>query len=88
VAARIVPSTIEFMTKHPSSAANRRPRGFLRRWRLLLIEVDGNQESVLAEAEKIRKIVLEHNALMRLTQNPAEADRLGAAARYPRRRTT
>jgi glycolate oxidase len=84
VAARIVPSTIEFMDKASIKCSEQAspmglPEGV---GGLLLIEVDGSQESVLAEAEKIKKIVLEHNALRcDLTQDPAEADRLWGARR-------
>jgi len=84
VAARIVPSTIEFMDKASIRCSEQAspmglPEGV---GGLLLIEVDGSQESVLAEAEKIKKIVLEHNALRcDLTQDLAEADRLWGARR-------
>ena len=84
VAARIVPSTIEFMDKASIRCSEQAspmglPEGV---GGLLLIEVDGSQESVLTQAEKIKKIVLEHNALRcDLTQDPAEADRLWGARR-------
>jgi glycolate oxidase len=84
VAARIVPSTIEFMDKASIRCSEQAspmglPEGV---GGLLLIEVDGSQESVLAEAEKIKKIVLGHNALRcDLTQDLAEADRLWGARR-------
>ena len=84
VAARIVPSTIEFMDKASIRCSEQAspmglPEGV---GGLLLIEVDGSQESVLAQAEKIKKIVIEHNALRcDLTQDPAEADRLWEARR-------
>jgi glycolate oxidase len=84
VAARIVPSTIEFMDKTSIKCSEQAspmglPEGV---GGLLLIEVDGSQESVVAQAEKIKKIVLEHNALRcDLTQDPAEADRLWGARR-------
>jgi glycolate oxidase len=84
VAARIVPSTIEFMDKASIKCSEQAspmglPEGV---GGLLLIEVDGSQESVLAEAEKIKKIVLGHNALRcDLTQDLAEADRLWGARR-------
>jgi len=84
VAARVVPSTIEFMDKASIKCSEQAsPMGIPEEvGGLLLIEVDGIQESVMAEAEKIRKIVLAHNALRcDLTQNPAEADRLWAARR-------
>jgi glycolate oxidase len=49
---------------------------------LLIIEVDGDQASVMAQAERIRKIVLQHNAIRcDLTQDPKEADKLWQARR-------
>jgi glycolate oxidase len=84
IAARIVPSTIEFMDKASvkcSEQAN--PMGFPPGvGGLLLIEVDGNQASVMDQAEKIKKIVLEHKAIRcDVTQDPVESDRLWAARR-------
>lgn len=84
IAARIVPSTIEFMDRASvkcSEQAN--PMGFPPGvGGLLLIEVDGNQASVMDQAEKIKKIVLEHKAIRcDVTQDPVESDRLWAARR-------
>jgi len=84
IAAKIVPSTIEFMDKASikcSEQANPMglPEGI---GGLLLIEVDGDKESIKIQAEKIRKIILEKNAIRcDLTEDPKEADRLWQARR-------
>jgi glycolate oxidase len=49
---------------------------------LLIIEVDGNKESVRSQAEKIEAIVHGHGAMRcDLTEDPVEADRLWQARR-------
>ena len=84
IAARIVPSTIEFMDKASikcSEQANPMglPEGL---GGLLLIEVDGDKESIQSQAEKVRKIILEKNAVQcTMTQDPKEADTLWKARR-------
>ena len=84
VAARIVPSTIEFMDKSSIMCSEKAspmglPPGV---GGLLLIEVDGGRESVLSQAEKIRAIVEGHHAIRcDLTEDPEEADRLWQARR-------
>jgi len=84
IAAKIVPSTIEFMDKASikcSEQANPMglPEGI---GGLLLIEVDGDKESIRIQAEKIKKIVLEKKAIKcELTEDPKEADRLWQARR-------
>jgi glycolate oxidase len=84
VAARIVPSTIEFLDKASIKCSEQAsPMGLPPDvGGLLIIEVDGNQPSVVSQAEKIRKIVMDHNAIRcDLTQDPKEADRLWQARR-------
>ncbi len=84
VAARIVPSTMEFMDNASIRCSEKAsPMGIPEEVDgLLIIEVDGDQASVMAQAERIRKIVLEHDALRcDLTQDPKEADKLWQARR-------
>lgn len=84
IAARIVPSAIEFMDKASikcSEQAN--PMGFPEGLGgLLLIEVDGDNESIQSQAKKVQKIILEKNAVRcTVTQDPKEADTLWKARR-------
>jgi glycolate oxidase len=84
IAARIVPSTIEFMDRASircSEQAN--PMGIPENIHgLLLIEIDGEKESLSRQAEKIRKIILEHGAAeCKVTDDPKEADKLWQARR-------
>jgi glycolate oxidase len=84
IAARIVPSTIEFMDRASircSEQAN--PMGIAENIHgLLLIEIDGEKESLSRQAEKIRKIVFEHRAAeCNVTEDPKEADKLWQARR-------
>jgi glycolate oxidase len=84
IAARIVPSTMEFMDRASVWCAEKAsPMGVPEdTGGLLLIEVDGNQASVMAQAEKVKKIVTEHNAIRcDVTQDPAESDKLWQARR-------
>lgn len=84
IAARIVPSTMEFMDRASVWCAEKAsPMGVPQETGgLLLIEVDGNQQSVMAQAENVKKIVLEHNAIRcDVTQDPAESDKLWQARR-------
>jgi glycolate oxidase len=84
IAARIVPSTIEFMDKSSIICSEKAspmglPDGV---GGLLIIEIDGNKESVLTQAEKVRTIVETHNSMRcDLTQDPVESDRLWQARR-------
>jgi glycolate oxidase len=84
VAAKIVPSTIEFMDKASIVCSEKAspmglPPGV---GGLLLIEVDGVRESVLSQAEKVRAIVEGHRAIRcDLTEDPVESDRLWQARR-------
>ena len=84
VAAKIVPSTIEFMDRASircSEQAN--PMGISEDIEgLLLIEIDGNTDSIESLAEKIKTVLIAHNAAeVTLTQDPSEADKLWQARR-------
>ena len=84
IAARVVPSTIEFMDRASircSEQAN--PMGLPEDvGGLLLIEVDGDEQSIVPQAEKVKKIMLDHRAVdCRLTRDPKEADKLWQARR-------
>lgn len=84
VAAKIVPSTIEFMDRASircSEQAN--PMGIPGDIEgLLLIEIDGNTDSIESLAEKIKTVLIAHNAAeVTLTQDPSEADKLWQARR-------
>jgi glycolate oxidase len=84
IAARIVPSTMEFMDRASikcSEQAN--PMGLPHDiGGLLLIEVDGERESIASQSEKIRSILFEYKAVQcAITQDPKEADRLWQARR-------
>jgi glycolate oxidase len=84
IAARIVPSTIEFMDKASVMCSEQAspmglPEGV---GGLLLIEIDGSKESVISQAEKVQAIVRDHNSIRcDLTQDPVESDRLWQARR-------
>ncbi len=84
IAAKVVPSTIEFMDKASVMCSEQAspmglPPGV---GGLLLIEVDGSQESALAQAESVRTIVQAHRAIRcDVTQDPNESDRLWQARR-------
>ncbi len=84
VAAKVVPSTIEFMDRASIMCSEKAspmglPPGV---GGLLLIEVDGNRQSVLSQAEKVRAIVEGHHAIRcDLTEDPTESDRLWQARR-------
>lgn len=84
VAAKIVPSTIEFMDRASircSEQAN--PMGIPEDIEgLLLIEIDGNADSIQTLAQKIKEVLINHNAAeVKLTQDPVEADKLWQARR-------
>ncbi|MDR2018494.1 MAG: FAD-binding protein [Syntrophobacterales bacterium] len=84
IAARVVPSTIEFMDRASircSEQAN--PMGIPEDvGGLLLIEVDGDEQSINSQAEKVKEIMLEYRAVdCRMTRNPKEADKLWQARR-------
>lgn len=84
IAARIVPSTIEFLDRASircSEQAN--PMGLPEDiGGLLLIEVDGAAESIQSQAEKVKRILIDRKAIQcTMTQDPKEADRLWQARR-------
>jgi glycolate oxidase len=84
VAAKIVPSTIEFMDRASircSEQAN--PMGIPEDIEgLLLIEIDGNADSIQTFSERIKVVLIEHKAAeVKLTQDPVEADKLWQARR-------
>jgi glycolate oxidase len=84
VAAKIVPSTIEFMDRASIRCTEQaNPMGIPEDIEgLLLIEIDGNADSIQALAEKIKAVLIEHNAdEVKLTQDPVEADKLWQARR-------
>lgn len=84
IAAKIIPSTIEFMDQASIRCSEKAsPMGIPEEVEgLLIIEVDGDKESLEREAEKIRQIVLAHNASdCRLTHDPAESEKLWQARR-------
>ncbi len=84
IAAKVVPSTIEFMDKASIKCSEQAspmglPEGI---GGLLLIEVDGDRESIQPQVEKVRKIVLDKKAIRcDVTEDPQEADRLWQARR-------
>jgi len=84
VAAKIVPSTIEFMDRASIQCAEQAsPMGWSKDvGGLLLIELDGSKESVLAQAGRVEEIVRAHRAIRcDFTEDPVEADRLWQARR-------
>jgi len=84
VAAKVVPSTIEFMDKASIACSEKAsPMGLPPEvGGLLLIEVDGSREAVLVQAEKVGAIVKAHNSVRcDLTEDPVESDRLWQARR-------
>ncbi len=84
IAAKVTPSTIEFMDKASIRCSEQAsPMGLAEGvGGLLLIEVDGNRQSALAQAEKVRAIASEHHAIScDLTEDPVEADKLWQARR-------
>jgi glycolate oxidase len=84
IAAKVVPSTIEFMDKasiwcSEQAAPMGLPEGI---GGLLLIEVDGDKASIEPQIEKVRKIVSEKKAVRcDVTQNAQESDKLWQARR-------
>jgi len=84
VAAKIVPSTIEFMDQASIRCCEQaNPMGIPEDIEgLLLIEIDGNADAIQALAQKIKVVLMEHNAAdVKLTQDPVEADKLWQARR-------
>ena len=84
IAAKIVPSTIEFMDSASIRCSEKAsPMGIPEDiGGLLIIEVDGSEEALPPQVEKVRKI-LEDQSVVRcdVTRDPVEADRLWQARR-------
>lgn len=84
IAAKIIPSTIEFMDRASVRCSEKAsPMGLPEETGgLLLIEVDGNEEAVAPQVEKIRKILTEQNVMRcDVTRDPVESDKLWQARR-------
>jgi len=84
IAAKIIPSTIEFMDRASVLCSEKAsPMGLPEDiGGLLLIEVDGNEEAVAPQVEKIRTILTEQKAVRcDVTRDPVEADKLWQARR-------
>ncbi len=84
IAAKVIPSTIEFMDRASVRCSEKAsPMGLPENvGGLLLIEVDGHEESVGPQVEKIRAILAEQNVLQcDVTRDPVEADKLWQARR-------
>ncbi|OPY76915.1 MAG: putative FAD-linked oxidoreductase [Syntrophorhabdus sp. PtaU1.Bin058] len=84
IAAKVVPSTIEFMDRASIQCSEQAspmglPEGI---GGLLLIEVDGDRESIQPQVEKVNRIVLDKKAIQcDVTGDLQEADRLWQARR-------
>jgi len=84
IAAKVVPSTIEFMDRASIYCSEQAspmglPEGI---GGLLLIEVDGDKESIVPQVEKLRKIINEKKAIRcDVTEDPEESDKLWQARR-------
>jgi glycolate oxidase len=84
IAAKIIPSTIEFMDRASIRCSEKAsPMGIPEEiGGLLLIEVDGNEEAVAPQGEKVKKILTgQRAARCDVTRDPAEADKLWQARR-------
>lgn len=84
IAAKIIPSTIEFMDRASIRCSEKAsPMGIPEEiGGLLLIEVDGNEEAVAPQVEKVKKILTSQKAARcDVTRDPAEADKLWQARR-------
>jgi glycolate oxidase len=84
IAAKVVPSTIEFMDKASIRCSEQAspmglPEGI---GGLLLIEVDGDPEAIAPQVRKIREILAEKDVIQcDVTEDPKEADKLWQARR-------
>ncbi len=84
IAAKVIPSTIEFMDRASVWCSEQvspmgLPEGI---GGLLLIEVDGDKDSITPQVEKVKRIVAEKKAVRcDVTDDPMEADRLWQARR-------
>ncbi len=84
IAAKIIPSTIEFMDRASIRCSEKAsPMGIPEEiGGLLLIEVDGNEEAVAPQVEKVKKILTgQRAARCDVTRDPAEAEKLWQARR-------
>lgn len=84
IAAKIIPSTIEFMDRASVRCSEQAsPMGLPDNvGGLLLIEVDGNEESVGPQVERVRNILNEQKVVRcDVTRDPVEADKLWQARR-------
>jgi glycolate oxidase len=83
IAAKVVPSTIEFMDRASIRCSEKAsPMGIPEDTDgLLLIEVDGDKESLDRQAQKIEKIIIGHGAECKMTKDLQEADKLWQARR-------
>lgn len=84
IAAKIVPSTIEFMDRASIRCSEKAsPMGIPEEiGGLLLIEVDGNEEAVGPQVEKVRAILAEQKVVRcEVTRDPVESDKLWQARR-------
>ena len=84
IAARIIPSTIEFMDRASIRCSEKAsPMGIPEEiGGLLLIEVDGNEEAVAPQVEKVRKILVSQKVVRcDVTRDAGEADKLWQARR-------
>ncbi|HVN98059.1 MAG TPA: FAD-linked oxidase C-terminal domain-containing protein [Syntrophorhabdaceae bacterium] len=84
IAAKVIPSTIEFMDRASVWCSEQAspmglPQGI---GGLLLIEVDGDKDSILPQVNKVKRIVTENRAVRcDVTDDPLEAERLWQARR-------
>ena len=84
IAAKVIPSTIEFMDKASIQCSEKAspmglPEGI---GGLLLIEVDGDSVSIVPQVEKVRNIVNAKRAIQcNVTDDPKESDKLWQARR-------
>ena len=84
IAAKVIPSTIEFMDRSSIRCSEKAsPMGIPEEiGGLLLIEVDGSEEALAPQVEKVKKILADQGAARcDVTRDPAEADRLWQARR-------
>ncbi len=84
IAAKIVPSTIEFMDRASIRCSEKAsPMGIPEEiGGLLLIEVDGSEEALAPQVEKVKKVLSDQSVVRcDVTRDPEEADKLWQARR-------
>ncbi|MHB8110060.1 MAG: FAD-binding oxidoreductase [Syntrophorhabdaceae bacterium] len=84
IAAKIIPSTIEFMDRASIRCSEKAsPMGISEEiGGLLLIEVDGTEDSIGPQVDKIRKILTDQKVVRcDVTRDPVESDKLWQARR-------